>query len=217
LNFDEGDLIPNAVQVGLPTSGANAGKIDITYDAFGVAGPSTDLLIDVVGYMVAVDAGSDVALLARIDALDAEIVALKAGVATNTSAVSGLHNSMSAYAGGDQELVLDSGAVVRTVSLMPPSNGKVIVNSSGYVFVEDAAGAIIRCSITQGTDLDFTALQFAQIPPSSSPQFDSDVIAGTRGYDVAQGVLFTVNLVCDRFSGNAKVSDTWLSAIFTPA
>jgi hypothetical protein len=52
LNFDAGAVVPNAVQVGLPTSGANAGQIDITYDAYGVAGPSTEMLIDVVGYMV---------------------------------------------------------------------------------------------------------------------------------------------------------------------
>ena len=53
LNFNSGDLIPNAVQIGLPTSGANAGQIDITYDAYGQAGPTTEVLIDVVGYMVA--------------------------------------------------------------------------------------------------------------------------------------------------------------------
>lgn len=53
LNFDAGDIVPNSVQVGLPVSGANAGKIDITYDAYGVTGPTTGLLIDVVGYMLA--------------------------------------------------------------------------------------------------------------------------------------------------------------------
>lgn len=58
LNFNAGDLIPNSVQVGLPTAGANAGQIDITYDAYGVAGPTTDVLIDVVGYMVASGAGA---------------------------------------------------------------------------------------------------------------------------------------------------------------
>lgn len=51
LNFTRGDILPNSVQVGVPTSGANAGKIDITFDAYGVAGPTTDILIDVVGYM----------------------------------------------------------------------------------------------------------------------------------------------------------------------
>ncbi len=51
LNVDAGKNLPNAVQVALPTTGDNAGKIDITYDAYGVAGPTTDILIDVVGYM----------------------------------------------------------------------------------------------------------------------------------------------------------------------
>ncbi len=52
LNFVAGDIVPNSVQVGLPTSGANAGQIDITYDAFGTPGPTTDVLIDVVGYLI---------------------------------------------------------------------------------------------------------------------------------------------------------------------
>lgn len=50
LNFDAGVVQPNAVTVELPTSGANAGMIDITYDAYGTVGPTTELLIDVVGY-----------------------------------------------------------------------------------------------------------------------------------------------------------------------
>ena len=50
LNFTAGQIVPNAVLVALPTGGANAGQIDITYDAFGASGPTTDILIDVVGY-----------------------------------------------------------------------------------------------------------------------------------------------------------------------
>jgi hypothetical protein len=52
LNFLAGQTVPNSVQVGLPTSGANAGMIDITYDALGIPGPTTELLVDVVGYLV---------------------------------------------------------------------------------------------------------------------------------------------------------------------
>ena len=58
LNFVAGDIVPNSVQVALPTVGANAGQIDITYDAFGVAGPTTQVLADVVGYLVAGGGGS---------------------------------------------------------------------------------------------------------------------------------------------------------------
>ena len=50
LNLLAGETVPNAVQVSLPTSGPNAGQIDITYDALGQTGPTTDMLIDVVGY-----------------------------------------------------------------------------------------------------------------------------------------------------------------------
>ena len=53
LNFVAGDVVPNSVQVALPTAGANAGQIDITFDAFGVAGPTTNVLADVVGYLLA--------------------------------------------------------------------------------------------------------------------------------------------------------------------
>ena len=56
LNFGAGDIVPNSVQVGLPTVGADAGKIDITYDAFGATGPTTDVLVDVVGYTTQLDA-----------------------------------------------------------------------------------------------------------------------------------------------------------------
>ena len=50
LNFNAGDVIPNAVTVQMPTSGGDAGRIEITYDAFDNAGPTTEMLIDVVGY-----------------------------------------------------------------------------------------------------------------------------------------------------------------------
>ena len=52
LNFEAGDITPNAVTVALPTAGTAAGAIEITYDAFGAAGPTTDVLADVVGYFV---------------------------------------------------------------------------------------------------------------------------------------------------------------------
>jgi len=53
LNFAAGDIVPNSVQVALPTAGANAGQVDITFDAFGVPGPTTNVLADVVGYLIA--------------------------------------------------------------------------------------------------------------------------------------------------------------------
>jgi hypothetical protein len=52
LNVVSGEILPNGVAVSLPTAGADAGKIEITFDAYGTAGPTTDVLIDVVGYTI---------------------------------------------------------------------------------------------------------------------------------------------------------------------
>jgi hypothetical protein len=51
LNFGADAIVPNAVTVALGTDG-KTGRIEVTYDAFGAAGPTTDLLIDVVGFLV---------------------------------------------------------------------------------------------------------------------------------------------------------------------
>ncbi len=53
LNFRAGDIIPNAVTVALPSSG----RIELTYDAFGAPGPTTEVLVDVTGFYVAGGAG----------------------------------------------------------------------------------------------------------------------------------------------------------------
>jgi hypothetical protein len=62
------------VLVGLPTAGANAGQIDIAFDAYGQAGPTTEVLIDVVGYMAPTDsytkAQTDAALAGKANAAD---------------------------------------------------------------------------------------------------------------------------------------------------
>lgn len=50
VNFEATEINPNTVTVKLPTTGPDAGRIRITYDAFGFIGPFTDILIDVVGY-----------------------------------------------------------------------------------------------------------------------------------------------------------------------
>jgi hypothetical protein len=50
VNFAVGAINPNAVLVELPVGGPDDGRIEITYDAFGSAGPTADVLVDVVGY-----------------------------------------------------------------------------------------------------------------------------------------------------------------------
>lgn len=71
LNFSAGDIIPNSVTVALSPGGA----IELTYDAFGAAGPTTDVLVDVTGFLVENDAYTTAEADARFatqDDLDAK-------------------------------------------------------------------------------------------------------------------------------------------------
>ena len=125
-----------------------------------------------------------------------------------------LINSVAATSGGDQQVALNTtGAVVRSVTIVPPANGSVIVSSSAYLVNDGAAAATGRCSITTGTAIDFDFLQFAKITTPG----DSDVIAGTRGFAVTKGTALSVNLFCDAFAGTAGVRDSSLTAIFAPS
>jgi hypothetical protein len=54
LNFAAGDVIPNAVTVSMSAGGA----VEITYDAFGRPGPTTDVLADITGYYIPGGAGT---------------------------------------------------------------------------------------------------------------------------------------------------------------
>ena len=126
------------------------------------------------------------------------------------------HNdrSVAAYSGGEQQISLTTAdQVVRSVSITAPVAGKVIVDSSGYVWLASGTDVIARCSLTTGSTLDPAAYQYVEIHSTGSA---SDVVSGTRGYDVAAGQTLTVNLVCDEHTGQAAVSDTWISAIFVP-
>ena len=204
LNVSAGVIVPNSVQVAMPTAGANAGKIDITWDAFGAAGPTTDILIDVVGYTTTTGLQQ---LVADVAAQQAAIDALEAKVAP-------LVNSVATFAGGDQSLTLGAEQVVRSVSVMPPANGKVIVTSSGYIRNPGFDALSARCAITTGSAIDFGFLQAITIPPGTNAVVP---IAGTRGFDATSGVLLTVNLVCDRGIGaSGLIDDSSLTAVFAP-
>ncbi|CAM3578401.1 hypothetical protein [Nocardioides zeicaulis] len=119
-------------------------------------------------------------------------------------------NAVAATAGGDQSLALAStDLVTRSVSLMPPANGTVVVSSSGQI--ETTTAGIARCSISLSNAFDFAAVQ-----NMSGAAGDYSTAAGTRGFPVTKGTLFTANLVCNEYSGQHVMWDSSLTAIFAP-
>ncbi len=188
---------PNAVNVGLSTSGQF--KI---LNKFG----TVSVIIDVVG--VYDDHNHDDMLLpgraqtytkAQVDALIAPFT-----------------NSVAAYAGGQQMITLTStDDTYRSVSLMPPADGTVIVTSSAYIYNTSGLSVIARCVISEGTTINGEPgyFQYANMPATNG----SEVMSGTRGFMVTEGALLTVNLVCDTFSGTATVNDSSLTAVFAPS
>ena len=70
LNFAPGDVVPNAVTVAIPTTGANPGQIDIHYG--GAPGNTMHVVIDIVGYTTSTGL---IDLVNRVTALETSGVA----------------------------------------------------------------------------------------------------------------------------------------------
>jgi hypothetical protein len=120
------------------------------------------------------------------------------------------------HTGGDQsEEVTAVNEVVRSVALIAPEDGVVIVNSTANAG-EEMQGDGVWCSISE----------FAGLSPAFTQRWESagslvagtGQLAGTRGFDVAAGEKLTVNLVCVHVgvSGSSFVNDSALTATFIP-
>ncbi len=204
LNFNAGDIVPNAVTVQLPTAGADQGKIEVTYDAYGTPGPSTDILVDVNGYYTD-SALADLA--SRVAALEGQTVALDGA---QPFAVSSRN---------DGATVPQSDTLVESVSVTAPVDGHVTVNSSLLAEVK-IPGDALGCSITSLNTIDSGYLQYWDSSGVSGSEGSHAQMAGTRTFAVSAGQIGTYNLICYHYgtgSPSSQVGDPVLTAIFTPA
>ena len=135
LNFSAGQVIPNAVTVQLPTIGGGAGKIELTYNAFGVAGPTTHVLVDVVGYFRAVAAGPDDGTACTAGGLAGTIVNGHNGDGEAT--VKCFRSRVTTFAGST------SGSADGALAQFNSPNG-VAVDPDGNVYVADTFNHRIR-------------------------------------------------------------------------
>ena len=116
------------------------------------------------------------------------------------------------FAGGDQNAALsDTPAVMRSVTITAPAAGVVIVNASGYFNFQSTSGTG-RCSITTSVFVDFNAVATA----NGGPGDDQRVPFGTtRGFEVDAGTT-AFNLVCDEFTGDVRLFDSQMTAMYFP-
>ena len=106
--------------------------------------------------------------------------------------------------------------VVRQVSLDAPAAGTVIANYSASVY-EDKQNDLVRCSLTQGTELNLDSDQIFESSGAPGGKYGS--FAGTLGFNVIHPGPVVVNVVCQHFGsvdGDSQVSDVWITMTFTP-
>jgi hypothetical protein len=216
LNFLAGDVAPNAVSVELPTTGPDAGRIEIVYDAYGAPGPTTDVLVDVVGYTVGTttgDTGQVAALQTQVATLQGQVTTLQSQVAAIEATAA---NSRAAHDAGVGTITLtNADVVVRSVTIVPTADGKVVATAAASMRRGDTNQFIGRCSITTGTAVDVATAHYVTFAGSGTIS-EAQSLVGTRGFDVVKNVAVTVRLVCDRDSGTGGITASSLTAVFAP-
>ena len=132
------------------------------------------------------------------------------------SGLTGIPRPIAAYAGGDQDQILDTAALVaRSVTISVPSSGIIILNAAGYFEYASTGQDVARASLTTGTVIDFNYLTACSDCGCTSEINQVSSSSLTRGYSVAAGT-HTYNLVFELFMGEVNVGDTNLNAIFIP-
>ncbi len=210
LNVTAGQNLPNAVQVALPTAGANAGKIDITFDSYGVVGPTTDILIDVVGYMT----NTGLQQLVADVALKANTADVNAGLATkaNTTALP------IARSARKTDVIPDPNGTARvlvSVTINAPVAG-IIQMVGSTANVNFGAAQSVLCWLTTGAGVT------SSFGGGLANTYRRDFVAGSQeGSCSTNGALAVaagthiLNLVSDAPT-LVNLLDTTLDAIFVP-
>lgn len=188
LNFEAGEITPNAVTVALSAGGS----IEITYDAFGVTGPTTDVLVDAVAYLVAGDGEAGPQGPQGPEGPQGpqgEPGTPLSGVNWNETELENVQ--------GDLETVISAG-------IYPPEDGFALVTATWQFFPISGPGEA-TCYLS----MDETADGPAQ---SSFDQRGNASI--TRGFDVEAGVSGSQH---DSFSLVCETSDDAVVQIFNPS
>ena len=195
LNVTAGITVPNSVQVSMPTAGANAGKIDITWDALGTAGPTTDILIDVVGYTTNTGLQQLVAEVAlKASAAEVATKASAADVFTKTEVnklVAPLYVSVTA-----------GGAVYRGAS-----SGLVsVARTAAGIYTLTFNRTVSSCAVASA-DLTFAGTRDVSADPTAGAA-NQVIVQVTNEVEALEDTFFSVIVQCPpSVTGGAELVD----------
>jgi len=217
LNVTAGVTVPNSVQVSMPTAGANAGRIDITWDALGTAGPTTDILIDVVGYTTNTGLQQLVATVAlkanTADvALKANTTDVNAGLAAkaNTTALPiarSVRMDNAPATNGTAEILL-------SVTINAPVPG--IIQMVGSTWIRSSATVTsVDCFLTTGAGVLSPGSGLQDTQRSDFVEALQEGSCSTNGALPVAAGTHILNLVA-RAPATRNLDDTTLDAIFVP-
>ncbi len=214
LNFGPGDVIPNHISVAIPTTGPNAGRIDLTYVA-GTVGQTMDVVVDIVGYTTS-SGLADLVTLVGTKADSADVYA-KNKTFTKAQVIAEINKRMPVA----QSVRLNdidpdpagSTIVIASVTLQAPSAGLIQIVGGTWVF--NSSGGFVQCYLTLGSGNTGTS------GPLADTQRESDVPSGKFGHCATNGAVavaagsHVLNLVANAPAG-MDLDDTTLDAIFVP-
>ncbi len=200
LNFTAGETVPNAVTVQLPTTGADAGKIEITYDALGVAGPTADVLIDVVGFLQEGGTGTPGPKGDAGATGPAGPIGPIGPIGPAGPSIGGVD-----YAEAPTILSLfSSWTQLESVSVAAPAGGSVVVTGSTAL----AGPGVARCVVTNTTSPATSA-------GSSVAADDFAHFSESKGFSVGRGTS-TYYLYCKEEIGQMQVANRSMTAVYSP-
>ena len=124
-------------------------------------------------------------------------------------------HSLAVFADGPFKTVTESDTELVSVSLVAPSNGVVLVNST-MTLAESQEGDGVQCGITTATVVPLTHPQIWESPGGLA---NLGQLSGTRGFNVMGGIKYTFKLYCEHIgtaSVSTNVNNSTLTALFTP-
>lgn len=189
LNFEAGETSPNAVTVALSPGGA----IEITYNAFNAAGPTTDVLIDAVAYLVDGDGGAGTQGPAGPQGPPGPVgpegqqgpqgpEGPEGPQGDPGTPLTGMNWTEST---GSTDLT-GSLQAVATANIFPPQPGFATVTAS-WNFVHDGTSTSAACWLSEGAADDDGPSRSSSSGTESNRQNSASI---TRGFEVGAGVNF---------------------------